>query len=144
MVSVVIDTNILVAGLRSRQGASFQILRKIGLGEISGIISVPLLLEYEDVLKRSDNLEAFSLTTDDIDVVLNMVCQQFAHIVTYYLWRPLLRDPKDDMILELTIAGEASAILTHNIADFDACKRYFRHIQIITPKDFLNNERSRS
>lgn len=133
---IVLDTNILVSGLRSNKGASYIILQEIGYGAVNGIISVPLLLEYEEVLKRRQNLEVFGLKSSDIDAILNMVCSRFEHITPYYLWRPCLRDPGDDMLLELAVCGKAQFIVTHNIKDFRGAEK-FEQLKIITPQHYL-------
>jgi putative PIN family toxin of toxin-antitoxin system len=135
---VVIDTNILVSGLRSNKGASYVILQEIGYGTINGIISVPLLLEYEEILKRRENLDIFGLNDFDIDIILNMVCAKFEHVVPYYLWRPFLKDPEDDMVLELAICGNAQLIVTHNTKDFKGIEK-FEKLKCITPQDYLLN-----
>jgi len=134
---IVIDTNVFVAGLRSNQGASHLILQKIGSAEIKGLISVPSLLEYEDVLKRPDNLLAFGMKSEDIDVILDMICHRFQHVVTHFLWRPCLKDPGDDMLLELAVGGGAGAIVTHNIKHFREISNLFYNLKILTPKEYV-------
>lgn len=134
---IVIDTNVFVAGLRSNQGASHLILQKISSKEIKGIISVPVFLEYEDVLKRPGNLDAFGMNTEDIDVILDMVCLRFHHVMIHFLWRPCLKDPADDMLLELATGGGADAIVTHNTKHFKEVTNTFNKIKILTPKDYL-------
>jgi putative PIN family toxin of toxin-antitoxin system len=134
---IVIDTSVFVAGLRSNQGASHLILQKIGSAEIKGIISVAVLLEYEDVLKRPDNLSAFGMTSQDVDVILDMICLRFDHIVTHFLWRPCLKDADDDMLLELAVGGRAEAIVTHNVKHFKGVNNLFHNLKILTPKDYL-------
>ncbi|MBS0186281.1 MAG: putative toxin-antitoxin system toxin component, PIN family [Proteobacteria bacterium] len=133
---VVIDTNILVSGLRSNKGASYVILEEIGYGAVKEIISIPLFLEYEEVLKRKENLDVFGLKSSDIDDILNMICAKFKHVIPYYLWRPFLKDPEDDMLLELAVCGKAEFIITHNIKDFKGTER-FEKLAVITPQHYL-------
>lgn len=132
----VLDTNVLVAGLLSSMGASYQILKKIPEGKVRFLISVALFLEYEAVLKRKSFLDKAGLTKTDIDHFLNVLVKHSIHTEIYYLWRPQLRDPNDDMILELAVSGGAEAIVTFNQKDFATVKSLF-NIQIITPGQYL-------
>lgn len=134
--SVVLDTNIIVAGLRSRAGASFRVLSLLHRRCFQPVISVPLILEYEDACKRMLG-PGCALTARDIDIVLNALCAVARHQKVFFLWRPLLRDPKDDMVLELAVAAACNAIVTFNVRDFSGAERF--GIQIITPGDFLNS-----
>ncbi len=111
---VVIDTNIIVSGLRSKNGLSYQILKGIASLPIDICLSVALLLEYESVLKRS-NLVRFS--NKQIDIFLDFFAANSLHSQINYLWRPYLTDPKDDLLLELAFNANAS-IITYNLSDF--------------------------
>jgi predicted nucleic acid-binding protein len=113
---IVVDTNVLVAGLRSRQGASFRLLSEIGRGKFEIALSVPLVLEYEDALLRHASVTG--LSRRDVDVVLDYYCS-VAHLQTiFFLWRPLLPDPKDDLVLELAVAAGCHTVVTFNVRDF--------------------------
>ncbi|MBF0187073.1 MAG: putative toxin-antitoxin system toxin component, PIN family [Magnetococcales bacterium] len=131
---VVLDTNVIVAGLRSRQGASFHILHWLGQRRFTPLLSVPLFLEYEAVLKRPDLVPG--LNQESIDIFLNVVASVSDHVKLYYLWRPALADPADDMILELAIAGNADAIVTFNRRDFMEATRRFG-VNVMFPNEFL-------
>lgn len=110
------DTNVVVAGLRSRRGASFRLLSEVGKGRFEIALSVPLVLEYEDALHR--HADVTELTSADVNTVLDYFCK-VAHLQRiFYLWRPLLRDPKDDLVLELAVAARCQFIITYNIRDF--------------------------
>lgn len=115
---VVLDTNVLVAATRNRNGASFRLLELLIENVYSFLLSVPLLLEYESVLKRKEQLLASQLTVQDVDILLDTIA---AHAKTIdqinYLWRPQLADPKDEMVLELAINGHAQSIVTFNQKD---------------------------
>lgn len=134
--SIVLDTNIVVAGLRSRSGASFKLLSLLRHGYFQPTLSVPLVLEYEDACKRLLG-PGCPLTERDIDVVLNALCAVARHQKVFFLWRPLLRDPKDDMVLELAVAAACEAIVTFNVRDFRGAERF--GIRIATPGNFLNS-----
>jgi predicted nucleic acid-binding protein len=113
---IVLDTNVLVAGLRSRQGASFRLLNEVGRGKFEIALSVPLVLEYEDALLR--HASATALSRRDVDVILDYFCS-VAHLQTiFFLWRPLLPDPKDDLVLELAVAAGCRTVVTYNVRDF--------------------------
>ena len=131
--SVVLDTNVLIAGLRSRNGASFQLLALIGEGAFELNVSVPLVLEYEEVAKR--NARALGLTHADIDDVLDYLCAVAAHREIYFLWRPVLRDASDDMLLEVAVEAGCDFVVTHNVRDFAGAERF--GVQALTPGEFL-------
>lgn len=133
MLNVVIDTNVVVAGLLSRKGASFKILSRIGTGEFDISLSVPLLFEYEDVLKRQ---KFDTLDSADINNFLNYLCKMSLRRKIFYLWRPYLTDPKDDMILELGFEANCDFIVTFNQRDFKGIEKF--NLQAITPQKFLS------
>lgn len=110
------DTNVLFAGLYSASGASYQILQLIEIGRITPIISTTLLFEYEDVLKRKQ--KELCLSDNQINVVLDNICALSEFQKIYFLWRPYLKDQKDDHVLEVAVASKAKIIVTHNIRDF--------------------------
>jgi len=130
---VVLDTNVLVAGLRSRQGASFKLLSLLGKGKFEIAISVPLVVEYEDVLKRKSN--GIKLSGSRIDDILDYICKVANHREIYYLWRPFLRDPKDDMVLELAVESGSQYIVTFNKRDFKGSERF--GVEVILPQQLL-------
>ncbi len=138
----VIDTNVIIAGFRSRNGASFQLLQRIWDGSLPFLLSVPLVLEYEDVLKRSDNLAVMNLTLDEVDTVLDVLCLRGEETQIHYLWRPQLTDAKDDMVLELAVNGMAEAIVTFNVRDFQPAASHW-NVATITPGECLRNLKQR-
>lgn len=130
---IVLDTNVLVAALRSRRGKSSQLLRMVGQAHFRIALSVPLLLEYEDVLKRPDKVP---VSMQAIDAVLDYLCSQAELQKVFFLWRPRLKDPKDDMVLELAMNAGCQVIVTHNISDFSNVKDF--GISVLTPSQFLD------
>lgn len=130
---IVLDTNVLVAALRSNRGASFQLLSFIGQSEFEINLSVPLVLEYEDVCKRDGLING--LSSQDVDDMLDYLCTVGRRRRIFYLWRPFLRDPKDDMVFELAVEAECQTIVSFNRRDFAGIKKF--GLQIQTPREFL-------
>ncbi|MFQ6105150.1 MAG: putative toxin-antitoxin system toxin component, PIN family [Candidatus Glassbacteria bacterium] len=130
---IVIDKNVLIAGLLSRKGASFRVLELISENKFDLVISVPLILEYEEATKRKSR--TIGLTYSEIDDILDYICFVADLREVFYLWRPFLKDPNDDMILELAVEAECDFIVTHNIRDFAGSEKFGIHI--ITPREFL-------
>lgn len=128
--NVVLDTNVLVAAMRSRQGASYRLLTLVGSGKFEVSVSVGLVLEYEDALTRKALVDK-----DDRDDVLDYVCAVANKPKVYYLWRPMLRDPNDDLVLEVAVAGGCEAIVTFNKRDFTGAERF--GIRVLSPREFL-------
>jgi putative PIN family toxin of toxin-antitoxin system len=115
---LVLDTNVVVAALRSKEGASRQVLLAALARRFELALSVPLVLEYEAVLNRPEHLLASGLTARDIERVLDDLVAIATPIKLAFRWRPRLRDPKDDMVLETAVNGHAHAIVTFNSRDF--------------------------
>jgi putative PIN family toxin of toxin-antitoxin system len=130
---IVIDTSVLISALRSRQGASYRLLSLLGSGKFAVSLSVPVLLEYEQVAKRL--VGQIPLTEADIDDILDYVCQIAGHQRVFYLWRPFLKDPEDDMVLELAVAANCGYVVTFNTRDFAGAEQF--GIRIVTPREFL-------
>jgi len=133
MPRIVLDTNVLVSALRSRSGASFRLLSLIDSGKYVPCVSVSLILEYEAAAKKQ--AKTLGLTHKEIDDILDYICLVAEQRKVYYLWRPTLKDPNDDMVLELAVIGKVDAIVTYNKSDFRGAEGF--GIRIITPKDLL-------
>jgi len=130
---VVIDTNVLVAALRSSSGASFQILLAADKGEFEMALSVPLLTEYEDVCRRAEC--GIQLSSHAVDMIICRIAQVAIQQPIYYLWRHVLPDPKDDMVLEVAVASGATHIVTFNQKDFRQAAEF--GVCVISPSMFL-------
>jgi len=130
---IVIDTNVIVSALKSRNGYSFKLLSIIDDERFYISISVPLILEYEDAIKRERS--KIGLNYEDVDSVLDYICYIGKKSEIYYLWRPYLKDPKDDMILELVVESESDIIITFNKKDFEGTDKF--GIKVLTPKEFF-------
>ncbi len=136
MLRIVLDTNILVSALRSRRGASFTLLEHLEGGDFEAAVSVPLVLEYEDVLLRE---VAGPFKPQDVRDFIDAICSLAHRQAIFFLWRPLLPDPKDDMVAELAIAAGCSAIVTHNVRDFGALDAF--GVAVLTPAKLLHRLR---
>jgi putative PIN family toxin of toxin-antitoxin system len=130
---IVIDTNVWIAALRSKRGASYKLLSLIDSGKFEVNLSVPLVLEYEDTAKRL--VGEIPLTERDVDDILDYLCSVAHHRRIYYLWRPFLSDPRDDMVLELVVTAECDFIVTFNQSDFVGVEQF--GLATLTPKEFL-------
>lgn len=133
---VVLDTNILVAGLSSRLGASHQLLLRCRNDEFRLVVSIPLWLEYEAVLKRDEMRKLHGLSAKKVDVFLNSLALFCDPITLHYLWRPQLSDANDEMVLETVLNGQADALVTFNVVDFEPAVKRFS-VNLIQPRVFL-------
>ncbi len=129
---VVVDTNVIIAALRSRQGASFAVLSELGKSW-KPVISVPLILEYEAVAKREN--ASLKIPEEAIEAVLRAFCFYGQQPAIHFRLRPALPDPRDDFILELAVAGRADRIVTYNLRDFRGAERFGVHAE--TPRELL-------
>jgi putative PIN family toxin of toxin-antitoxin system len=130
---IVVDTNVFVSALRSQFGASYKLFSLIDKELYELQLSVPLTLEYEAAAKRM--IGEILLSEKEIDDILDFVISKSKCWQIYYLWRPQLKDPGDDMILELAVTANCNTILTYNVNDFKGIEKF--GIQAITPKEFL-------
>jgi putative PIN family toxin of toxin-antitoxin system len=129
----IIDTNVLFTALKSSQGASYKLISLLPSKRFSIAISVPLIIEYEDVLRRG-KLPA-SITETEISDFIDFFCRVGDQQDIFFLWRPFLTDPSDDLVLEAAVAGGCDAIITYN-------KRHLKNVgkfglRILDPKEFL-------
>jgi putative PIN family toxin of toxin-antitoxin system len=130
---IVIDTNVLVASLRSRRGASFKLVSFLPSNKFSIAISVPLVFEYEDALKR---LESSAITEQDIGDLVDFLCKIGHQQEIFFLWRPFLPDPADDHVLEVAVAGGCDAIVTYNKRDFKGIEKF--GLRVLDPRELLS------
>ena len=130
---VILDTNVILSSLRSRRGFSFKLLELLTQEQFKIGISVPLILEYESVLLRFR--DSTSLSESDIRGFIDYLCKVGQHVKIYYLWRPFLKDPYDDHILEVAVSSGSGEIITFNKKDFQGVDQF--GISVLTPKEYL-------
>ena len=132
-VRVVLDTNVIIAGLMSRTGASNRVLQLASEGQFEYALSDALGYEYEEVLYRM--LSRLTLNEAQIPLFLAFMAQKAYVQPLYFRWRPQLKDPKDEHVLELAINARAGYIVTFNRKDFVGSERF--GVKVISPAEFL-------
>ncbi len=132
MYSIVLDANVVISALRSRRGASYAVLRRIGKTWVP-LISVPLILEYEATAKRE--AESLKIPESTVEAIVRAFCFTGRETDVYFRLRPFLSDPGDEFLLELAVAGRADAIVTHNVRHFVGADQF--GIRVMTPRQFL-------
>jgi putative PIN family toxin of toxin-antitoxin system len=133
---LVLDTSVILAGLRSRGGASQALLRLVGERVVTPLAAPALFLEYEEVLKRPEQRIATGLSIEQLDLFLAALSDAIEPVELHYRWRPQVRDPADEMVLEVAINGRADALVTHNVRDFAGVARRFG-IPLLRPGEVL-------
>jgi putative PIN family toxin of toxin-antitoxin system len=132
----VLDTDVLVAAVRSPKGASRQLIQMVARRELIAVATVAMMAEYEAVLKRPMHLQAANLTSEEIDILLDTLAMFFVPVTPHFIWRPLLRDPDDEMILEAAVNGQAKLIITFNTRHFSRASHRFG-ITALKPSEAL-------
>src|ERR1700675_4087885 len=112
---LVLDTDVVVAALRSDQGASRQLLLAALDRRITMLASVPLMLECEAVLTRPEQLDKIGLSAPEINVVLDTLASVIEPVPLHFVWRPRLKDPADEMVLDTAVNGHADRLATFNL-----------------------------
>jgi putative PIN family toxin of toxin-antitoxin system len=125
IVKLVLDTDVVVAAMRSPRGASAEILRAARQGRVTLLVGMPLALEYEAVCSRAEHRLAAGLSEHEVEVFVAAVIAMAEPVFTHFLWRPQLRDAGDEMVLEAAINGRADALVTFNVRDFAPAHRLF-------------------
>ena len=137
----VLDTNVVVAGLRSPRGASAELLKAALRREFTPVLSVAMVLEYEAVCCDPRHRTDSGLRERQVHDVIDALCAVCDYAESRYQWRPQLRDPNDEMVLEAAINGKADALITFNVKDFGAAPTRFG-IPILSPGDGLRRIRT--
>lgn len=139
--SMVLDTDVMVAALRSPNGASAELLRQVSVGERPAMASVPLFVEYEAVMSRPEHLKAAGAAVADVQNLLDVLAGVVEPVEIRYLWRPQLTDADDDMVLECAANGSARHLVTFNVADFKGPAERFG-IRPLTPRQMLKEAKT--
>lgn len=130
---IALDTSVLVAAARSQRGASNALLSALPSSVFTAVLSVPLFVEYRDALLRPENL--LTRNPAQAEAFLDFLISVSHLQEIFFLWRPALPDPDDDLILELAVASACAYIVTHNLRDFRGADKW--GIQAVSPAAFL-------
>jgi len=138
-VRIVLDTSVLVAATRSRRGASFQLVSALPCDAFQPALTVALYTEWQAVLTRPEHLPPGTGPEDALAFLRYLASVSHLQSV-HFLWRPFLRDPDDDMVLECAVNSSSPFIVTHNVRDFRRTESL--GVRALTPRDFLLHLRS--
>jgi predicted nucleic acid-binding protein len=127
-----LDTSAVVAAMRSPTGASAELLMKVRQGKVTLLANVALALEYEAACRRGEHATAAGLDADEVGIFVDAVLAMVEPVESHFMWRPLLRDPADEMVLEAAANDRAAAIVTFNQRDFGAVPQQFG-VEVLTP-----------
>jgi len=132
-----LDTCIIVSALRSKQGASHFLLRKAIQQELPIIMHFKLLAEYRDVLARPVISSALNYRPEEIEKILITLVRVAEEVNPHFLWRPNLKDEKDNFLMEIAVAAQPCTIVTHNVKDFSHGELIFPAVFIKQPQDLI-------
>ncbi|MEO8596266.1 MAG: putative toxin-antitoxin system toxin component, PIN family [Candidatus Solibacter sp.] len=133
---VVLDTDVVVAAMRSPSGASAAIVRAVYRKKAVLLLSVPLALEYEAVCRRPVHRLEAGLSVRDIEKFLDAIVALAEAVPTHFLWRPQLRDPNDEMVLEAAVNGGADILVTFNVRDYGTAAGRFG-VEVLLPRNAI-------
>jgi putative PIN family toxin of toxin-antitoxin system len=132
----VLDTNVVVAAMRSPRGASAALLMAARRGEITMVANVGLALEYEAICRLAEHRLVAGLNQEQVGIFIDAILAMVDPVETHYLWRPQLRDAADEFVLEAAVNGQAAAIVTFNLRDFGVAPATFG-IEVLNPSEVL-------
>jgi putative PIN family toxin of toxin-antitoxin system len=130
------DTDAVVAAMRSPAGASAAIIRAVRQRQATLLLSVPLAMEYEAVCRRSEHREESGLSVKQVEIFLDAIIAMGEPVRTHFLWRPQLRDPNDEMVLEAAVNGRADALVTFNVRDYGTTPAQFG-VEVLLPREAI-------
>ena len=131
-----LDTDAVVAAMRSPTGASAAIVRAVRQRQARLLLSVPLALEYEAVCRRPVHRLGAGLSVRQVEIFLDAIIAMGEPVPTHFLWRPQLRDPIDEMVLEAAVNGRADAIVTFNVRDYGTAASQFG-VEVLLPREAI-------
>jgi putative PIN family toxin of toxin-antitoxin system len=133
---MLLDTNVLVAALSSSRGASYALLQAVASARLRAVASPALWLEYESVLKRDAVRALHGFSAEQVDAFLSALAVWVEPVSLHYIWRPQLRDPGDEMVLEAAVNARVHALVTRNVKDFSTAAPRFG-LAVKTPAQAL-------
>ena len=130
------DTDAVVAAMRSPTGASAAIVRAVRQRRVTLLLSVPLAMEYEAVCRRPEHRMEAGLSEREVEIFLDAIIALAEPVLTHFLWRPQLRDPNDEMVLEAAVNGRAEALVTFNVRDYGTAASQFG-VEVLLPREAI-------
>ena len=137
-----LDTCIIVSALRSKQGASYQLVRQAVQGELPIVMDFKLLAEYRDVLMRPEMLQALVFEPAEIEMILARLVMIAKESRITFLWRPNLQNEGDNYLVEIAVAMQPCTLVTHNLKDFQQAELLFPHVMVKRPQQVLQERRN--
>ena len=131
-----LDTDAVVAAMRSPTGASAAIVRAVRQRQATLLLSVPLAMEYEAVCRRSEHRMEAGLSERQVEIFLDAIIAMAEPVPTHFLWRPQLRDPNDEMVLEAAVNGRAEVLVTFNVRDYGTAASQFG-VEVLLPREAI-------
>ena len=131
-----LDTDAVVAAMRSPTGASAAIVRAVRRRQATLLLSVPLAMEYEAVCRRSEHRMEAGLSERQVEIFLDAIIAMAEPVPTHFLWRPQLRDPNDEMVLEAAVNGRAEVLVTFNVRDYGTAASQFG-VEVLLPREAI-------
>ena len=131
-----LDTDAVVAAMRSPTGASAAIVRAVRQRQATLLLSVPLAMEYEAVCRRPEHRVKAGLSEREVEIFLDAIIALAEPVLTHFLWRPQLRDPNDEMVLEAAVNGRAEALVTFNVRDYGTAASQFG-VDVLLPREAI-------
>lgn len=132
---LVLDTDVVVAALRSPTGASAELLRRIEAGKAKMLLTVALALEYEAICTLAEHRLAAGLNVSEAGIYVDGLIGMADPVKSFFRWRPQLRDPGDELVLEAAVNGQADAIVTFNESHLRESRNF--GIAVIRPGEAL-------
>ena len=130
---IILDTNVLVSTFGSAEGSSRWVLRGALNGRFQPVVSLPLFMEYEDVLKRTEIRARCQLNDTELEDLMDAYASRCEMVELYHAWRPTLRDEGDNHVFELAVATQNATLITWNLRDFASAELRFPRVRVITP-----------
>lgn len=141
MLRLVLDTDVIVAALRSPQGASAALVKAARYKRVQLLASTAMMMEYEAVCTRKEHLSGANLTRPEVQTYLDVLCSLTDYVEPHYSWRPQLTDANDEMVLETAINGQAHGIVTFNLKDYGTSSERFG-VSLWLPKQAIRRIQS--